>query len=78
MYIPRPAKLFFTPDDGWNKFLGKFGDSVSECTKLSVERMLACGAWPWAFAATVVLSRTAHTPASTARAASQKPAAPVE
>lgn len=43
MYIPRPAKLLFTIDDGWNKFLEKFGDSVSPWTKLSVERMLACG-----------------------------------
>ena len=43
MYIPRPAKLLFTFDDGWNRFLDKFGDSVSEWTKLSVERMLACG-----------------------------------
>ncbi|HGJ6261707.1 TPA: hypothetical protein ACJXM5_004214 [Salmonella enterica subsp. enterica serovar Virchow] len=43
MYIPRPAKLLFTIDDGWNKFLEKFGDSISPWTKLSVERMLACG-----------------------------------
>lgn len=43
MYIPRPAKLLFTIDDGWNKFLEKFGGSVSPWTKLSVERMLACG-----------------------------------
>lgn len=43
MYIPRPVKLLFTFDYGWNRFLDKFGDSVSEWTKLSVERMLACG-----------------------------------
>ncbi|QBY42870.1 transposase zinc-binding domain-containing protein [Arsenophonus nasoniae] len=43
MYIPRPAKLLFTIDDGWNKFLEKYGDSVSSWTSLSVERMLACG-----------------------------------
>jgi hypothetical protein len=43
MYIPRPAKLLFTIDDGWNKFLEKYGDSVSSWTRLSVERMLACG-----------------------------------
>lgn len=41
MYVPRPAKLLFTIDDGWNKFLEKFGDSVSPWTRLSVERMLA-------------------------------------
>lgn len=43
MYIPRPAKLLFTIDDGWNRFLEKFGDSISPWTRLSVERMLACG-----------------------------------
>lgn len=43
MYIPRPAKLLFTVDDGWNLFLEKFGDSISSWTRLSVERMLACG-----------------------------------
>ena len=44
MYIPRPAKLLFTIDDGWNLFLNKFGDSVTPWTRLCVERMLACGA----------------------------------
>jgi len=43
MYIPRPAKLLFALDDGWNRFLGKYGDSISDWTKLSVERMLTCG-----------------------------------
>lgn len=43
MYIPRPAKLLFTVDDGWNQFLDKHGDRVSPWTKLCVERMLACG-----------------------------------
>ena len=43
MYIPRPAKLLFTIDDGWNKFIEKFGDNVNPWTRLSVERMLACG-----------------------------------
>lgn len=43
MYIPRPAKLLFTIDDGWSKFLEKHGDSISQWTRLSVERMLACG-----------------------------------
>lgn len=43
MYIPRPAKLLFTVDDGWNLFLNKFGDSVTPWTRLCVERMLACG-----------------------------------
>lgn len=43
MYIPRPAKLLFQHDNGWNRFLQKFGNSTSEWTKLSVERMLACG-----------------------------------
>lgn len=43
MYIPRPAKLLFTIDDGWNKFIEKFGDNVTPWTRLSVERMLACG-----------------------------------
>lgn len=43
MYIPRPAKLLFTIDDGWNNYLGKHGGSVSQWTRLCVERMLACG-----------------------------------
>ncbi|UAN18817.1 IS91 family transposase [Enterobacter asburiae] len=43
MYIPRPAKLLFTVDDGWNRYLGSNGDSVSLWTRLCVERMLACG-----------------------------------
>ncbi|BET80832.1 Transposase IS801 [Edwardsiella anguillarum] len=43
MYIPRPAKLLFTFDNGWNRYLEKHGDNVSQWTLLSVERMLACG-----------------------------------
>lgn len=43
MYIPRPAKLLFQIDNGWERFLMKHGDSVSEWTKSVVERMLACG-----------------------------------
>ena len=29
MYIPRPARLLFTVDDGWNRYLKKHGDGVS-------------------------------------------------
>lgn len=43
MYPPSPAKLLFTVDDGWNRFLSSNGDSVSPWTRLCVERMLACG-----------------------------------
>lgn len=43
MYIPRPAKLLFTVDDGWNRYLDSNGDSVTPWTRLCVERMLACG-----------------------------------
>ncbi|HFH0422630.1 TPA: IS91 family transposase [Salmonella enterica subsp. enterica serovar Bovismorbificans] len=43
MYTPRPAKLLFTVNDGWNKYPDKHGDNVSPWTRLSVERMLACG-----------------------------------
>ncbi|KKF35901.1 IS91 family transposase [Erwinia tracheiphila] len=43
MYIPRPAKLLFQHDDGWERFLDKNGHQLSDWTKLSVERMLACG-----------------------------------
>ena len=39
MYIPHPAKLLFTVDDGWNRYLEKHGDSVSQWTPLPVERM---------------------------------------
>lgn len=43
MYIPRPAKLLFQYNDGWERFLEKNGHQLSDWTKLSVERMLACG-----------------------------------
>ncbi|MFV8988371.1 transposase zinc-binding domain-containing protein [Serratia fonticola] len=43
MYIPRPAKLLFTVDDGWNNYLEKHGDNISQWARLCVERMLACG-----------------------------------
>lgn len=43
MYIPRPAKQLFTVEDGWNRYLEKHGDSVSQWTRLCVKRMLACG-----------------------------------
>ncbi|PNM27162.1 IS91 family transposase [Yersinia enterocolitica] len=43
MYIPRPAKLLFQHDEGWNRFLDKHGDTLTDWTQLSVERMLACG-----------------------------------
>ncbi|RDL12928.1 IS91 family transposase, partial [Serratia fonticola] len=43
MYIPRPAKLLFQHDHGWSKYLDKHGDTLSDWTKLAVERMLACG-----------------------------------
>nr|WP_227818446.1 transposase zinc-binding domain-containing protein [Serratia marcescens] len=43
MYIPRPVKLLFQHDDGWSRYLDKHGDSLSDWTKLAVERMLACG-----------------------------------
>ncbi|WP_420836512.1 hypothetical protein, partial [Candidatus Erwinia dacicola] len=33
-YIPRPAKLLFTVDDGWNPYLEKHSDSVSQWTQL--------------------------------------------
>ncbi|HFQ9142146.1 TPA: hypothetical protein ACHTOV_004668 [Enterobacter cancerogenus] len=41
MFIPHPAKLLFTVDDGWNKFLDSNSDSIIQWTRLSVERMLA-------------------------------------
>jgi hypothetical protein len=43
MYIPRPAKLLFTVDDTWNRYLASNGDTVSPWARLCVERMLACG-----------------------------------
>ncbi|PNK88331.1 IS91 family transposase [Serratia odorifera] len=43
MYIPRPAKLLFQHDEGWERFLEKNGHQLTDWTKLSVERMLACG-----------------------------------
>ncbi|WP_149571799.1 IS91 family transposase, partial [Serratia nevei] len=43
MYIPRPAKLLFQHDDGWSLYLDKHGHTLSDWTKLAVERMLACG-----------------------------------
>nr|WP_245675267.1 transposase zinc-binding domain-containing protein [Candidatus Erwinia dacicola] len=79
MYIPRPAKLLFTVDDGWNRYLEKHGDSVSQWTQLAVERMLACGTCAMGVrrycCASPALHLTVPTPASSARAASQRPAA---
>ncbi|MEX9226069.1 IS91 family transposase, partial [Providencia rettgeri] len=40
MYIPRPAKLLFQYDDGWNRFIDN--NSVDEWQLLCVEKMLAC------------------------------------
>jgi len=33
MFIPRPAKLLFTVDDGWNKFLDLNSDIISHPLK---------------------------------------------
>ncbi|HGY3149626.1 TPA: IS91 family transposase [Morganella morganii] len=43
MYIPRPAKLLFQIDDGWNRLLINRGHTIPEWTKQVIERMLACG-----------------------------------
>ena len=40
MYIPRPAKLLFQYDDGWNHFIDN--NPVDEWQLLCVEKMLAC------------------------------------
>ncbi|WGM14908.1 transposase zinc-binding domain-containing protein [Arsenophonus nasoniae] len=40
MYIPRPAKLLFQYDDGWNLFIEN--NHIDEWQLLSVEKMLAC------------------------------------
>jgi hypothetical protein len=42
MYVPLPAKLPFTIDDGWNRLLDSDSDSISPWTRLYVEYMLAC------------------------------------
>uniref|UniRef100_UPI003FA54944 hypothetical protein n=1 Tax=Escherichia coli TaxID=562 RepID=UPI003FA54944 len=34
MYIPRPAKLLFTTDNCWNKFLEKIRANVTHQTRL--------------------------------------------
>jgi len=44
MHPLRPAKLFFTVNNGWNLFPENFGDSVSSWTLLCIERMLAFSA----------------------------------
>ncbi|XYX39803.1 hypothetical protein WKI72_17915 [Candidatus Erwinia dacicola] len=59
MYIACPAKLLFTVDDGWNPYLEKHGDSVSQWTRLAVERMRACG--------TMAVARWSTTTSFTAR-----------
>ena len=41
MYIPRPAKLLFQHNEGWNRFLDKHSDTITDWTQLSVERILA-------------------------------------
>lgn len=40
MYIPRPAKLLFQYDDGWNRFIDN--NTIDEWQLLCVEKMLAC------------------------------------
>ncbi|MDM4859344.1 transposase zinc-binding domain-containing protein (plasmid) [Escherichia coli] len=40
MYIPRPTKLLFQYDDGWNRFIDN--NPVDEWQLLCVEKMLAC------------------------------------
>nr|WP_245166666.1 transposase zinc-binding domain-containing protein [Candidatus Erwinia dacicola] len=40
---PASRQTLFTVDDGWNRYLEKHGDSVSQWTQLAVERMRACG-----------------------------------
>ncbi|MEX5734526.1 transposase zinc-binding domain-containing protein [Providencia hangzhouensis] len=40
MYIPRPTKLLFQYDDGWNRFIDN--NTVDEWQLISVEKMLAC------------------------------------
>lgn len=76
MYIPRPAKLLFTVDDGWNRYLGSNGDSITPWTRLCVERMLACGTAAMGVRRYCCASADCPTPAFSARAASQRPAAP--
>lgn len=70
MYIPRAAKWLFTVDDGWNLFLDKFGDSITPWTRLCVP----CGTSEMGVRRYCCVSATAP-PASSAGAASQKPAA---
>ena len=39
MYIPRPAKLLFQIDDGWDRLLINRGHTIPEWTKLVIERI---------------------------------------
>ena len=41
--IPRPARLLFQHDDGWDRSFEKNGHQFSDSTKISVEQMLAFG-----------------------------------
>ncbi|MGF7483539.1 hypothetical protein AABS66_18820 [Providencia sp. SP181] len=77
MHIPRPAKLLFQIDDGWNQLLIKNGYAVPEWTKLVIERMLACGTGLWAFAVIVALRLSALIQNISAKAAKVKVATPV-
>lgn len=43
MHIPRPAKLLFQIDDGWDQSLIKNGHAVPVWTKLVIEGMIAYG-----------------------------------
>nr|WP_260250414.1 transposase zinc-binding domain-containing protein [Morganella morganii] len=76
MYIPRPAKLLFTINDGWNRHLEKHGDNVSLWTRLCVERMLACGTCAMGVRRYCCASPDCTHSRFSARAANQRPAAP--
>jgi hypothetical protein len=72
MYIPRPAKLLFTIDDGWNKFL-----DLNSHSKLSgpVSALSACSPLVtpvWVSTATAAHQQTAPVPVFSARPVNQK------
>lgn len=76
MYIPRPAKLLFTIDEGWNKFIE---NSATTSAHGPAYRWSACSPVApvlWASDATAVHPRPIPTAVFSARAANQKPAAP--
>ena len=72
MYIPRPAKLLFQYDDGWNRFIDN--NPVDEWQLLCAEKMLACSTCAMGVRRYCCSSPDARIPVSFVKPVNPKPA----